>query len=106
MLFLHLQAVGPKDKLTKPVSEIKNMRQKVFFFVFVLRTLMANISKLCSLGGWCVFVACCATYFWIVTDVQSKWSTDRVATSTLGYMKRPLSNMGFLFIMFKITIYG
>jgi hypothetical protein len=104
MLFLHLQAAGPKDKLTKPVSEIRNVRQKVLFFVFVLKTLMANSSKICSLGGCCLVVACCTTFFWIVTDVQSKWSTDRVATSALGYMKRRLSNTGFLFIVFKITI--
>jgi len=32
MLFLHLQAAGPKDKLTKPVSEIRSVRQKVLFF--------------------------------------------------------------------------
>jgi hypothetical protein len=32
MLFLHLQAAGPKDKLEKPVLEIRNMRQKVLSF--------------------------------------------------------------------------
>ena len=32
MFFLYLQAAGPKDKLTKPVSEIRNMMQKVLFF--------------------------------------------------------------------------
>jgi hypothetical protein len=103
MLFHYLQAAGPKDKLRKPVSEIRNMRQKVLFFVFVLKIFMAKISKVYSLGGCCI-VACCTTFLWIVADVESKWSSDRVATSALGYMKRHLSNTGFLFVMFKITI--
>jgi hypothetical protein len=37
MLFLHVQAAGHKDKLTKPLSEIRNM-QKVLFFVFVQKS--------------------------------------------------------------------
>lgn len=58
-----------------PVSEIRNMRQKVLFFVFVLKTLMAKISKVYSLGGCCRIVACCTTFFWFVADVQSKWNS-------------------------------
>jgi len=65
--------------------------------VFVHKTLMANVSKLCSLGGRCRVVACCMTFLWIVTDVQSKWSIDRVATSALGYTKHHISNTGFFY---------
>ena len=60
----------------------------MFFFVFVLKTLMSNVSKVCSFGGCRHFMACCTTLFWIVTDAQSKWSTDWVATSSLGYISQ------------------
>ena len=49
-------------------------------------------------------MACCTTFFCIVTEVQSRWNTVRVATTGRGYSKHRVQNTDLLFIVFKIIM--
>lgn len=76
----------------------------MLLFLVVLKSLKANLSKIYSIGGGCLVMACCTTFFCIVTEVQSRWNTVRVATTRRGYSKHRIQNTDFLFIMFKIIM--